>query len=461
MRGHDVAAIETAWRDLTAALEGEVVLPGSPRYDEVRRPQIPRFHDVRPQAVVLCRTPEDVVEAIAFARSAGIGVAVRSGGHDFAGRSSGPGMVLDLTPMHSLEVSDGLATMGPGFRLGDLYGALAQHEVTIPAGCGATVGIGGQALGGGLGLLGRSRGLTSDQLVAAEVVLSDGRVVECDEQRDEDLFWALRGAGALGLGVVTRLTLRTVPEPAATAFHLEWPYERASALIAAWQDWSPTGPDRLAASLLVTVGGEVGANPVVHLFGSLIGSETETAALLDEFVSVAGAEPAASDRAHMRYGSLKNYLAERGPGDQEDEDARPYMKSEFFRERVPAGAVEALVELFVRGRRRGEARKLDFMPWGGAYNRVPADATAFPHREELFLLEHSVVVPAGFDAASTEAACAWLSDSWELVHPSGSGGVYANFPDTKLPDEHRAYWGGNLERVQRVKEKYDPEAVFG
>jgi FAD binding domain/Berberine and berberine like len=456
-----VATIETAWRDLEAASEGEVVLPGSPRYEEVRRPQIPRFHDVRPRAVVLCRTPEDVVEAIAFARRSRIELAVRSGGHDFAGRSSGSGMVLDLTPMHSLEVSDGLATVGSGFRLGDLYGALAQHEVTIPAGCGATVGIGGQALGGGLGLLGRSRGLTSDQLVAAQVVLADGRVVECDKQRHEDLFWALRGAGARGVGVVTRLTLRTLPEPAATSFHLKWPYDRASALIAAWQQWSPKGPEGLAASLLVTVGGEAGANPVVHLFGSLIGSETETAALLDEFVSVAGADPASSEHAHMRYGSLKSYLAERGPGDQENEDGRPYMKSEFFREPLPAGTVDALVELFARGRRPGEARKLDFMPWGGAYNRVPTDATAFPHREELFLLEHSVVVPAGFDAAATEAARTWLSDSWQLVHPSGSGGVYANFPDTELPDEHRAYWGRNLERVRRVKEKYDPEGVFG
>ena len=456
-----LATIEAAWRDLTATLEGEVVLPGSPPYDEVRRPQIPRFHDVRPRAVVLCRTPGDVVEAIAFARRSGIQVAVRSGGHDFAGRSSGPGMVLDLTPMQSLEVSDGLVTVGPGLRLGDLYAALAGHEVAIPGGCGATVGIGGQALGGGLGLLGRSRGLTSDQLVAAQVALADGRVVECDEQRHEDLFWAMRGAGAQGLGVVTRLTLRTVPEPAATSFHLKWPHKRAAALIVAWPEWSPTGPDGLAASLLVTVGGEARADPMVHLFGSMIGSETETAALLDEFVSLAGAAPASSELAHMRYGSLKNYLAERGPGDQEDPEGHPYIKSEFFREPLPAGAVEALVELFVRGRQPGEARKLDFMPWGGAYNRVPADATAFPHREELFLLEHSVVVPAGFDAAATEAARTWLSDSWELTHPYGSGGVYVNFPDTDLPDEPHAYWGDNLERVRRVKEKYDPEGVFG
>jgi FAD/FMN-containing dehydrogenase len=456
-----MATIDTAWRELAAALEGEVVVPGSARYDAVRKPQIPRFHDARPQALVLCRTPEDVAEAIAFARRSAVEVAIRSGGHDFAGRSSGPGMVLDLTPMRSLEVSDGLARVRPGFRLGDLYGALAQRAVTIPAGCGATVGIGGQVLGGGLGLLGRSQGLTSDQLVAAEVVLADGRVVECDERRHGDLFWALRGAGALGLGVVTSLTLRTVPEPAATSFHLKWPYECAAALIAAWQEWSPTGPDRLAASLLVTVGGETGADPVVHLFGSMLGSETETTAMLDEFVSVAGADPASSERAHTRYGSLKSHLAERGPGDQDDEDGLPYMKSEFFREPLPSAAIEALVELFVRGRRPGEARKLDFMPWGGAYNRVPTDATAFPHREELFLLEHSVVVPGGSDAAVTEAARAWLSDSWELVHPSGSGGVYANFPDTDLPDEHRAYWGSNLERVRDVKDNYDPQRVFG
>jgi hypothetical protein len=168
---------------------------------------------------------------------------------------------------------------------------------------------------------------------------------------------------------------------------------------------------------------------VVHLFGSMIGSDTETAALLDEFVSIVGTDAASSEHAHMRYGSLKNYLAERGPGDQEDEHGRPYTKSEYFREPLAADAVEALVDLFVRGRRPWEARKLDFMPWGGAYNRVPASATAFPHREELFLLEHSVVVPASFNASGTEAARAWLSDSWELVHPSGSGGVYANFPD--------------------------------
>src|SRR5918999_5930520 len=101
-RRRDMATIDTAWRDLTAALEGELVLPGSPRYDELRRPQIPRFHDVRPQAVVLCRTPEDVVEAIGFACRSGIEVAVRSGGHDPARGSSGPRVGVGLAPVRSL-----------------------------------------------------------------------------------------------------------------------------------------------------------------------------------------------------------------------------------------------------------------------------------------------------------------------------------------------------------------------
>ena len=315
--------------------------------------------------------------------------------------------------MHSLEVSDGLATVGPGFRLGDLYAALASHEVTIPAGCGATVGIGGQALGGGLGLLGPAGGSRRIGWSRHRWYWPTGGWWSATSSATTTVLGAAR-RGRRGVGVVTRLTLRTLSEPAATAFHLKWPYERASALIAAWQEWSPTGPDGLAASLLVTVGGEAGAVPVVHLFGSLIGSETETA-LLDEFVSVAGAEPASSEHAQMRYGSLKSYLAERGRVRPGGRRRPPLHEVGVLPRAMPAGAVEALVERFVRGRRPGEARKLDFMPWSGAYNRVPPGATAFPHRQELFLLEQVVVLPAGFDAVATEAARAWLSDSWELV----------------------------------------------
>ena len=156
----------------------------------------------------------------------------------------------------------------------------------------------------------------------------------------------------------------------------------------------------------------------------MLGSETETSALLDGFVGRRRGPRLLASRAHaLRL--AEELSAERGPGDQEDEDGRPYMKSQFFREPLPAGAVETLLKL-VRGRRPGEARKLDFMPWGGAYNRARRRHRV-PHREELFLLEHSVVVPAGFDAPATEAARAWLSDSWELCTPPAQRGG-ADFP---------------------------------
>jgi FAD/FMN-containing dehydrogenase len=149
------------WDALQRTIAGEVVLPGSPAYEEARKAAIARFHDVRPQAVVRCRTPADVAEAIGFARRSGVPAVARSGGHDFAGHSSTDGIVVDVTPMHSVGVSGDVATVGAGARLGDLYDELAGHGVTIPAGCGPTVGIAGLTLGGGLGILGRRHGLTS------------------------------------------------------------------------------------------------------------------------------------------------------------------------------------------------------------------------------------------------------------------------------------------------------------
>src|SRR4051794_18541643 len=203
---------------------GEVLLAGSAGYESARRSQIARFDGVRPRVVVRCKAPEDVAQAIAFARREGLPLALRSGGHCFAGRSSTAGVVIDVSGMRAVSISDDTVAVGAGARLGDVYDALGAHGRTIAAGCGPTVGIAGLTLGGGLGILGRSHGLTADQLVAARVVLADGRIVDCDAHRHEDLFWALRGAGGGQFGAVTELVLRTLPAPRATAFHLVWPW---------------------------------------------------------------------------------------------------------------------------------------------------------------------------------------------------------------------------------------------
>src|SRR5918996_6077333 len=210
---------------LQQAIAGEVLTPEAAGYEEARKPAIARFHDVRPQAVVRCAAAEDVIAAIAFAD--GLPVALRSGGHCFAGRSTTTGMVIDVGPLDDVSVSDGFATVGAGARLGHVYDALLEHGVTIPAGCGPEVGIAGLTLGGGLGIMGRRHGLTSDSLVAATVAV-DGRLVTCDEQHEPELFWALRGAGGGRFGIVTSFTFRTVPPPQVTAFDLRFPHSQAA-----------------------------------------------------------------------------------------------------------------------------------------------------------------------------------------------------------------------------------------
>ncbi len=249
------------WHALQGVLEGAVVLPGSPGYESARKPAISRFHAATPQAIVLCETPEEVSEAISFARRSGIETATRSGGHCFAGRSSTEGIVIDVRPMHSVSVSGGVATVGAGTRLGEVYDALDGYGLTIPAGCGPSVGISGLTLGGGMGILGRRHGLTSDHLLGAQVVLEDGSIVECDEHNEPDLFWALRGAGGGNFGVVTSLVFGTVPAPPATAFHLTWPHAYAAEIVGAWQVWSPAAPDELTASLLMVAPSDIDQPP--------------------------------------------------------------------------------------------------------------------------------------------------------------------------------------------------------
>ena len=149
----------------------------------------------------------------------------------------------------------------------------------------------GLTLGGGLGILGRSYGVTSDRLVAAQIVLADGRVLDCDNHHHPELFWALRGAGAGNFGVVTRLVFGTVPAPQVTNFHLTWRPARAAALIKAWQGWAPIAPDELAASLKVTATGEVDQPTSVDVYGALLGTGSDATGLLDELVVRAGADP--------------------------------------------------------------------------------------------------------------------------------------------------------------------------
>ncbi len=242
-------------------------------------------------------------------------------------------------------------------------------------------------------------------------------------------------------GVVTSLVFATVPEPRATRFELRWPGREAAGVVAAWQDWAPGAPDDITANLAVTAEPGHGVRAVV--FGAALRAPEATRALLAGILPPASAPPAARCEV-MTWRDLKRSFAAPGPGGPVTTASR----SEFFARPLPAAAVSALVDGLVTGSPPGP-RELNFTAMGGAYSRVPADATAFAHRGARFLLEH-----AGRDGDP------WIGRSWAVAHPHASGGVYPNFPDPALGDWAAAYHGGNLERLRAVRRAYDPDRLL-
>jgi FAD/FMN-containing dehydrogenase len=302
----------------------------------------------------------------------------------------------------------------------------------LPAGCGATVGIAGLTLGGGIGLLGRTYGLTCDRLTGARVVLADGRTVDCDADHEPDLFWALRGAGGGQFGVVTSLRFATVPEPVTTRFERSWSGPAVTRVIAAWQDWAPDAPDDITATLTVIAG----APPRAVLFGASLRDPDATTDLLRELPGDG------TIRGGLPYTALKDTFADIDP----HEDTGVRIRSEFFAQPLRPQMIDRLLAELTAPEER---RQLTFTAMGGAYNRVAAAATAFAHRNQRFLLEH-VGAPASD----------WVDRSWAIAHADGSGRVYPNFPDPALNDWATAYHGDNHARLVAVRRAYDPDRLF-
>jgi FAD/FMN-containing dehydrogenase len=428
-----------------STLDGELFSPGSPGYEAIRRPVNPAYREVRPRLVVLCRSVSDVVAAMTYAAATGDRIVPRGGGHCFAGRSSTDGIVLDLSGLDGIGVADDrVATIGAGARLGQVYAALQDCSRTLPAGCGPTVGIAGLTLGGGIGLLGRKHGLTCDRLAGAQVVLADGSVTDCDHDHEPDLFWGLRGAGGGQFGVVTSLRFDTVPEPMTTRIEAHWPDVALEDLVSAWQAWAPEAPDELTVNL--TLVSEPGAPVQATVFGAATLGEGSTRELLQEFTDRAGLAPTIELRTGVPWHHLKHTFAGLDPRDRPERALR--IRSEFFSHSMAHGTLASLLTKLADPRTTGR-RQLTFTAMGGAYNRVPEDATAFAHRGERFLLEHTA-----------EAADPWVDNSWETAHADGSGHVYPNFPDPALGDWAAAYHAGNYPRLAAVKHAYDPHRFF-
>ncbi len=405
---------------------------------------MPDTIETQPRLVVHCRSVADVVAAIKDAAATGEHLVPRGGGHCFARRSSTDGVVLDMTGLDTISVAaDGIATIGAGALLAQVYGDLHAHGRGLPAGCGPTVGIAGLTLGGGIGLIGRKYGLTSDRLVGAQVVLADGSVVDCDTDHEPDLFWALRGAGGGQFGVVTSLRFDTVPEPVTTRIQANWVARDVEELVAAWQAWAPDTPDELTVNLAIA--SEPGEPVQATVLGACLLEERPTRELLQELSDLIGTAVPFELRGGLPLRDLKSSVAD--PLDVPDHHAFR-IRSEFFAHSMSDLVLASLLDQLRADRTVGR-RQLSFTAMGGAYNRVPADATAFAHRNERFLLEH---VAAQGDP--------WVDASWTTAHADASGHVYPNFPDPALFNGPGAYHAGNEPRLRAVKNAYDPGRFF-
>ncbi len=464
------------WSTLARSLKGTLVRPDSPQYSTARQLFSPRFDNVLPAAIAYCVSPADVQSCLAFVHRFGLPFAPRAGGHSYAGYSTTTGLVLDVTRMSAVtaNVGAGTATVGAGARLIDVYSGLAQHGLALPAGSCPTVGIAGLTLGGGAGVLDRKFGLTCDNLLAAQVVVADGRVLTCDTSHDPDLFWALRGGGGGNFGVVTSFTLRVHQVATLSLFTLRWPWGSAIDVVDAWQAWAPQAPDELWSNCLLDSPGNKSASPVIQVNGVYVGDVAPLNTLLQQLTSRIGVAPmsryvsSASLLGAMLYEAGCSgktvgecHLPSQDPNGQVQRDTSG-VKSDYFTTALPRQGIEALANAVARRHASSTLGEggIGIDAYGGAINRVAADATAFVHRNALFSAQYSASWNASDPASVVAANRSWLSNTWQAMRQYASGASYQNYVDPDLADWQHAYYGTNLSRLQHIKASYDPGNFF-
>jgi FAD/FMN-containing dehydrogenase len=469
------------WSALGGELSPAVLIrPDEQGYRRARLLFDPRFDYLRPAGIAYCRSAADVAACLAFVRRFGLPVAARSGGHSYAGWSSGTGLIIDVTQLASFQAGGGTVRVGTGIRLIDFYSQLAARGLAVPGGSCPTVGIAGLTLGGGIGVLGRALGLTCDNLDAVQIVTADGQLRDCDSQHDPDLFWASRGGGGGNFGVATSLTFAAHRLSAMTLFFLSWPWSQAARVLSGWQSWAPHQGDEVWSNLHLSAGPGAPVPLSVQVGGTFLGSPADAAALLEPLYAAVGSEPSGEP---FESSYLAAMLAEAGCSDLTVPECHlpslvpagqlarqpEFAKSDFFTRPLPPAAIGKLlagVEQFLGIRAAAQASGgVAFDACGGAINRVhPAD-TAFVHRDALFLAQYTTTWSPGLQRGGVVDAGAARQRAWQrelhaTMAPYASGQAYQNYIDPDLADWRHAYYGANYQRLARVKAAYDPGQLF-
>jgi len=442
---------------LRTGLRGKLVLPAEDGYD-VARTLWNAMIDRRPAAVVCAAGAADVVQAVKFAGQHRLLLAVKGGGHNIAGKAAcDGGLTLDMSAMKSVRVDPALerARVEPGALLSDFDRETQAFGLSTPTGINSTTGMAGLTLGGGFGWQSRKRGLTIDNLLAVDVVLASGEFVQASAERHADLFWAVRGGGG-NFGVVTSFEYQLHKlGPQVLAGLIVYPFDQAHQVFEGYRTFTAAAPDEMTAWLVLRK-----APPLPFLPESVHGKEVVVVAFCWIGEPSRGDEAAAPLR---RFGTPVGEHAGPMPfaGWQTAFDpllepgARNYWKSHDFK--AVSGDVERVVCEAI-GRLPTAECEAFIGHLGGAVNRVPAAATAYPHRDVEFIIN----VHTRWREPGEDAKCmAWARGLFDALAPYATGGVYVNFmPEDEGQRVAAGAYGSNYERLAELKAKYDASNLF-
>jgi FAD/FMN-containing dehydrogenase len=443
-------------RSLAGRMAGTLVTPNDREYDTARAVWNAMI-DRTPGLIARCINADDVMHGVAFAREHRLRVAVRGGGHNIAGNAvCDGGLVLDLSPMKSIEVDPAKRTAraAPGVLLGEFDNATQAHGLATPLGINSTTGIAGLTLGGGFGWLSRTYGLTIDNLIGADVVTADGRRLRASATSNPDLFWGVRGGGG-NFGVVTSFEYRLHPVgPEVLAGLVVHPFADAKALLREYRRLTATAPDELTVWVVTRK-----APPLPFLPAEYHGKEVLVLAMCYS------GNVAEGEKAAKPFRAIGTPIADVvGPmpfvGWQTAFDplltpgVRNYWKSHNFPD-LPDGAIDAVLKY--AGELPSPHSEIFIGQMGGATSRVAPDATAYEHRDAAFVLN----VHTRWETKEEDQRCiAWAREIFNATRPFATGGVYVNFMPEDETNRIESAYGKNFKRLIELKRKYDPENLF-